>query len=428
MSILAERYVIGSLLMDIDSITKVYDELQPEMFRDQILQRAYFEIRKLYTLGEPVNIVNLSQKLSGSRFDDDTIPIVLRECVDSTVTSVEIYSYAKTLIDDYKAVRLSAIINTIRVSPNGIDNQIGELINDLEELRKNTKKQLKHMKQIVSEQAREHFVDKPDIGIHIGFDRLDDMLVLLEPGDVTVIGARPAVGKSAFSAQIIRHLSEQGKRGVLYNLEMSDRQIYERMLSSNTGIGLKRIRKAKAYLGDEEASVMAANAKIANYDLYLHSGAVKPSDIFNECRNLELDYIIIDYLQLMKSDTWYPNRASEVGGISKAIKGIATGLKVPVILLSQLNRVSESRETKEPSMAELRESGDVEQDASTIILLWNTDADDKSQKAVKIDKNRQGELGKVALRFDGSQMQFYETGEAIAGGGFAQAEEKTPFD
>lgn len=428
MNLLAEKAVIGSILMDPDCITKVYGYLLPEMFYNQIYARAYFEMRKSYDIGEPIETISLCQKLKDLGFGDDYIFTSLRDCISSVPTSVMISSYAKTLIDSYKASRLSVIINTIKVSPNGIDNQIGDLINDLEALRKNTKNQLKHMKQIVADQSQSHFVDKPEIGIHIGFDRLDDMLVLLEPGDVTVIGARPAVGKSAFAAQIIRYLSEQGKRGVLYNLEMSDRQIYERMLSSNTGIGLKRIRKAKAYLGDEEASVRAANAKIEAYDLYLHSGSVKPSEILNECRNLELDYIIIDYLQLMKSDTWYPNRASEVGGISKAIKGIATGLHVPVILLSQLNRVSEARETKEPSMAELRESGDVEQDASTIILLWNTDADDKSQKAAKIDKNRQGELGKVALKFDGAHMQFLETGEAIAGGGFAKSEEKTPFD
>ena len=285
MNYLAEQAVIGSLLMDIGSIAKVYDELRSEMFRDQIFQRAYFEIRKSYDIGESVNLVSLCQKLSGCGFDDDTIFLTLKRCIDSTVTSAEIGSYAQSLINDYKARRLSEIINTINVSPNGIETQIGELINDLEALIAGKKTQLRHMKYVVAEQEPEHFVDKPDVGIHIGFERLDDMLVSLEPGDVTVIGARPAVGKSAFSAQIIRNLSEAGKRGALYNLEMADKQIYERMLSSNTGIGLKRIRMAKAYLGDEKEKVKIANHKMKGYDLYIHSGTVSH-------RKLEMNVVI----------------------------------------------------------------------------------------------------------------------------------------
>lgn len=426
MSFLAEQAVIGSLLMDIGSIAKIYEELRPEMFTNQILQRAYFEIVKAYDIDENVNLITLCQKLQGCGFDDDTIFKEIRQCVETTITSVEIESYARTLINDYKVSQLSATINRIKPSPNEIDIQIGELINTLETLRNNSNKaKLKLLRQVVEEQAPQHFVDKPEVGIHIGFEQMDDMLVLLEPGDVMVIGARPAVGKSAFVTQIIGNLSEAGKRGALYNLEMSDKQVYERMLSSNTGIGLKRVRMAKAYLGDEKQKVNHANEKMSGYNLYLHSGTVKPSDIRNECRNLELDYIIIDYLQLMESDKPRMNRVNEVGDISKAVKRLASGLGVPVIILSQLNRASESRTTKEPELRDLRESGDIEQDASFVIFLWNLDEDeDESRKGAKIAKNRQGELGKVELHFDGPLMRFTEIGKD---GSFVRAE-KTPFD
>lgn len=167
---------------------------------------------------------------------------------------------------------------------------------------------------------------------------LDDALVLLEPGDVMVIGARPAVGKSAFVTQIISTLSAEGKTGALYNLKMSEKQVYERMLSRTSGIELKRVRKAKAYLSDERKRVELANKELREYNMYLHSGPVKPSEIRSECKYIGLDYIVIDYLQLMQSDQWYPNRVNEVGAISKAVKAIAMDLKVPIILLSQLNR------------------------------------------------------------------------------------------
>lgn len=426
MSVLAEQAVIGSLLMDIGSIAKIYEELRPEMFTDQILQRAYFEIVKSYDIGEDVNLINLCQKLQGCGFDDDMIFQEIRRCVEGTITSVEIGSYARTLISDYKVCQLSATVNRVKPSPNEIDNQIGELINTLEALRNSSNKaKLKPFRKVVEEQAPQHFADKPEVGIHIGFEQMDDMLVLLEPGDVMVIGARPAVGKSAFVTQIIGNLSEAGKCGALYNLEMSDKQIYERMLSSNTGIGLKRVRMAKAYLGDEKQKVNQANDKLSGYNLYLHSGTVKPSDIRNECRNLELDYIIIDYLQLMESDKPRMNRVNEVGDISKAVKRLASGLGVPIILLSQLNRASESRTTKEPELRDLRESGDIEQDASFVVFLWNLDEDeDESRKGAKIAKNRQGELGKVELHFDGPLMHFTELEK---GGSFVRAE-KTPFD
>ena len=284
---------------------------------------------------------------------------------------------------------------------------------------------MKHFSEVVDEQEVDHFVDKPDIGIKFGMELLDDALVLLEPGDVMVIGARPAVGKSAFVTQIISTLSAEGKTGALYNLEMSEKQVYERMLSKTSGIELKRVRKAKAYLSDERKRVESANKTLRGYNLYLHSGPTKPSDIRSECKYLNLDYIVIDYLQLMQSDQWYPNRVNEVGAISKAVKAIAMDLGVPVILLSQLNRASEGRATKEPELSDLRESGDIEQDASFVMFLWNMDEEDTSRKGSKLAKNRQGELVKVELSFDGARMTFTEVGGP---GNFAKHHEETPFD
>ena len=126
------------------------------------------------------------------------------------------------------------------------------------------------------------------------------------------------------------------------------------------------------------------------------------------------DIIIIDYLQLLKADTTYRgNRAAEVGEISRAVKNLAMELNIPVIALSQLNRTTEMGTNKEPTMAELREAGNIEQDASVIMLLWNLDENDRSKKGCKIEKNRQGECGKVVLKFNGDLMKFQETNESV---------------
>ena len=219
-----------------------------------------------------------------------------------------------------------------------------------------------------------------------------------------VIGARPGVGKSAFTSQIILEMAKAGKRIGFYNLEMSEKQVYERLLSNQSGIRLNRIRRAIQFLGDERERFERANKTLGKMDILISSGTKSVSEIRNECRHQELDCIIIDYLQLVRADTRYQSRASEVGAISKAIKALAMELNVPIIALSQLNRTSEMRETKEPTMGELREAGDIEQDASIIILLWNLDNEDKTRKGLKVDKNRQGELGKIVYRFDGNEM------------------------
>ena len=138
------------------------------------------------------------------------------------------------------------------------------------------------------------------------------------------------------------------------------------------------------------------------------------SEIRSESRHMGYDILIIDYLQLLRTDKEYRgNRYAEVGDISKAIKALAMELNIPVIALSQLNRASEVRETKEPTMAELREAGDIEQDASVIILMWNLSQGDQTKKGCKVEKQRQGKTGKIVLNFNGDLMKFEETGETV---------------
>ena len=142
------------------------------------------------------------------------------------------------------------------------------------------------------------------------------------------------------------------------------------------------------------------------------TGSKAVSEIRAESRHMGYDVIIIDYLQLLKADKTYKgNRYAEVGAVSRAIKALAMELNIPVIALSQLNRASEHYETKEPSMSDLREAGDIEQDASVIMLMWNCDENDRSKKGFKIEKQRQGQTGKEVLYFDGNLMRFEESGE-----------------
>lgn len=429
MSDIAEKSVIGCLLMDNKELYKVYDILKPDMFHDPVLKEIYREIVKMYDIGQPANLVTITQAVESESYTRQYIGQVLKECALLPLTSAELKSYGNSIVKDYKAETLRKILSQTQVSAAGVEYQIADLIQELESLKRSEKSKSKKLSTIVGDYEDQYFREKKEAKLYTGFSKLDDITGGLEGGDVIVIGARPGVGKSAFTSQIILEMAKAGKRIGFYNLEMSEKQVYERLLSNQSGIRLNRIRRAIQFLGDEKERFDKANRTLEEMDILVSSGTKSVSEICNECRHQELDCIIIDYLQLVRADTRYQSRASEVGAISKAIKALAMELNVPIIALSQLNRTSEMRETKEPTMGELREAGDIEQDASIIILLWNLDNEDKTRKGLKVDKNRQGELGKIVYRFDGNEMRFQETEEVPKGNdGFKTVRQPTPFD
>ena len=400
-----EKALIGALMIN-PQVVRECGSLLPEMFIDDLLGRVYLEYVRANDFGYPANLVTLAENLPD--VPRPQLLDCLKECSDSTIVSTAAGQYANAVVSAYKARRASQLINGIIFQPAGIERQIGQLVNDLEALMDSSRSSAKSLTQIIDEVSPWYFTDDERPRLYTGFPRLDDCLGGLEGGDVIVVGARPAVGKSAFVTQIAASMGAARKRVLLYNLEMSDKQIYERMLSRQSGIQLSRIRRGKSFLGDEEDRFTAANGDLKKLDIWISSGAKTVSEIRSECRNMGADCIIIDYLQLVRSDRRYTNRASEVGDISKNIKSLAMELNCPVIVLSQLNRVSEGREKKEPTMSELRESGDIEQDASIVILLWNQNENDQTRKCLKISKNRQGQQLKLQLKFDGSSMRFRE--------------------
>lgn len=429
MSDIAEKSVIGCLLMDNKELYKVYDILKPDMFHDPVLKEIYREIVKMYDIGQPANLVTITQAVESESYTRQYIGQILKECALLPLTSAELKSYGNSIVKDYKAETLRKRLSQTQVSAAGVEYQIADLIQELESLKRSEKSKSKKLSTIVGDYEDQYFREKKEAKLYTGFSKLDDITGGLEGGDVIVIGARPGVGKSAFTSQIILEMAKAGKRIGFYNLEMSEKQVYERLLSNQSGIRLNRIRRAIQFLGDEKERFDKANRTLEGMDILVSSGTKSVSEIRNECRHQELDCIIIDYLQLVRADTRYQSRASEVGAISKAIKALAMELNVPIIALSQLNRTSEMRETKEPTMGELREAGDIEQDASIIILLWNLDNEDKTRKGLKVDKNRQGELGKIVYRFDGNEMRFQETEEVPKGNdGFKTVRQPTPFD
>ena len=404
----AEVGVIGCVLIDNDSLYKVYNKLKPQMFASEFCQEAYAEMLAMYDRGENINAISLSQALENHKWSPEVIADELKKCTLSAPSSVVIRSYANTVILDYKARTLKALFQKVSLKACDVENTISEVLVRCEELQAGNDIQSKSLKQIVKENRDNYFNEHVgENGVKTGFYKLDDCLGNLEGGDVTVVGARPGVGKSAFVTQMIGQMAKKNYRVGYFNLEMNESQVYERFVARLAELSLTRVRRAKTFLGEEQEKFNKANDEMSGYDVIISTGSKAVSEIRTESRHQRFDVIIIDYLQLIKADRRYSNRASEVGDISKAINELSMALHVPIILLSQLNRTSEIRDTKEPTMSELRESGDIEQDASNIILLWNV-SEDKKYKGLKVEKQRQGENMKEGLKFDGDHMRFEE--------------------
>lgn len=416
MSLLAEQNIIGSLLMEQESIEKVYGILEPDMFTNELLGRVYHEYQRAYDRRYDLNLSVIEQKLRSESFPSDLIMSEMRECLSVTETSTNIVTHANVLVSDYKAHRADLILSSRKITPNNFKREIGVILSELEVLQSDRKASSKTLAEIAKENKSNYFCEKKIKPLHLGFDKLDNLLGGLRGGDLIIIGARPSVGKSALVTQIARNLDKQDKRIGFYNLEMQDDQVYERFVVSESGIGITRLRRATHFLGDEKERFDRANEVLEKSDNIhiISEGGKSVGEIRAESRHMDYDLIIVDYLQLLKADTTYRgNRTAEVGEISRSLKNLAMELNIPIIALSQLNRASEGRETKEPTMAELREAGNIEQDASVIILMWNLDENDRSRKGCKIEKNRQGECGKVVMKFNGDTMRFEETSEDV---------------
>lgn len=246
--------------------------------------------------------------------------------------------------------------------------------------------------------------------IPTGFSRLDGILSLSK-GDLVVIAARPAVGKSAFVGNLAVRFSISGYTTALFSMEMSETQILNRIMSSVGRIPHNFLSKNSIEGKYDNELGKAASLVFNKCKLYIDDKSCQTvRDIKRKCIKAKTDVVIIDYLQLMKSARKYENKVNEVAEITRDLKIMAGDLNVPVILLSQLNRDVEKRADQRPVLSDLRDSGSIEQDANSIIFLSKTDPKDQNSDILAdVAKNRSGAVGQVIFTFDRNIQTFSET-------------------
>lgn len=400
----AERQIIGSLLLDSSRIDEMH-LINSEMFVDSVLGQI-FSIYE-HADGKEINQLVIVPQIKSDMLTERDAINLLAQLVAEHDSGISDSCCVNAINDEYRKRKFDEFINHTRLSPQNIDKTLNEFQEVIDGLQKgDDKTQAKSISELTQYQG-DYFVEKNKKRFNLGFSKLDKAIGGIDDGDVVIIAARPAVGKSAFALQMIRKFGKDGYKVGYFNLEMSEKQIYERSIASASGLDMTRIRLATNFLNDEKDKFIHGNEQLkAEINVFVVSGTQSINTLRNAQKKAKYDVLVIDYLQLIQSSGKRNNRASEVGDISRGLKAIATDFHIPVIALSQLNRASEMNKDKEPTMSELRESGDIEQDASVIIMLWNPNVNDMCEKKIKVEKSRNGFTDRETLYFDGKHMTF----------------------
>lgn len=403
----AEQSVISCLIQRTESVEETYSLLSPEMFDSGLLGRIYFEFRKAFDEHKGLTLIELHQILAAD-YPDYEIESAFKDCVMQQAMPFQIKGFADVIVRHHKASSIKAMIDRMELKEADIDDQIDRMIRELQTLQEGENSDAQTVAEITNRFKDKFGKEKEKPLVEFFISDIDEMVGGLAGGDVCIVAARPAVGKSAFATQLAETMANKGMKVGYYNLEMTSENMYLRFCAAKSGIDIPRIRRALKFNEDEQKRYDKANEELLKQtNLYISSGAKRVSEIRADQRKMKFDVLFVDYLQLVISDSIYQgNRQAEVSDVSRQFKAIAIDFDIPVILLAQLNRVSEAKQGREPQMSELRESGSLEQDASVVALMWNKDENDNTRKGMKIAKSRNGKTGRCDMVFDGSRLSF----------------------
>lgn len=436
----AERGVLGSVLIDRDAFTRIAETLKADDFYDPRHELIFAVMLELFGTSRPIDLITLSSKLSDrKKLKDIGGRGYLVELTEENPTSSHVVHYADI-------VKAKATLRNLLQTGQDIaglafreDEEANSLLEKAEQnLFKVTQVLVKsrfiHIKNILNARYDEfselHDAEDKDAmrGVPTGFRAIDNLLSGMKPSDLIILAARPSMGKTALALNVAQYvaLNKRMKVGFL-SLEMSREQLVDRMFASLLGVDSWRLHKGK--LTDEEFSrIGGVMDDLSKAELFIDdSVGSSVMEVRAKARRLKmengLDLLIVDYLQLMSSEnnSWQGNRVQEIGEISRNLKALARELKMPIIALSQLSRAVENRPGKIPQLADLRESGAIEQDADVVMMMYREDyyEEDSSRPGMTdifIRKNRNGPTGRAELMFKKEQMRFFDIEKAKKGG------------
>ncbi|WP_144569562.1 replicative DNA helicase [Bacillus pseudomycoides] len=421
----AEQTVLGSLLLDGELIKEC--RLTEQHFSMAVHQALFKLIRKIEEEGQPLDLVALVSKMEPAFLAQIGGMEYLVNIIESVPTTANFSYYEGLVRNAWKMNQAGSMAHSMceRLLAEKDEKVIGETITRLCELEEVDCTLDFDLKDTLVDLYEELHQDTEELtGIETGFSALNKMTCGLQEGDFVVIGARPSMGKTAFSLNIALHATKSGTAVGLFSLEMSNKQLLKRMVSCLGEVSGKRLKNPKHRFTIEDwGKTSRAFAEIGDLPLEIYDKAgVTTQEIWVQVRKLKRKYadkkllVIVDYLQLITGDSKYRgNRFQEMSEISRKLKLLARDLNVCVVALSQLSRGVESRQDKRPLLSDLRETGQIEQDADVIMLMYREDYYEKETEhkditEIQIAKHRNGPVGMLRLRFLKEFGRFLEDG------------------
>ena len=422
----AEKFVLGSIFIDPSSIVKVIDILSPEDFYSASHRVIYTACLDLFERDEPIDIVTVSNELEKrGELEKAGGVAYLTELFALLPTSAHITHYAKIVKEK------SILREIIKISQELIYRAYYSM-EDSQELLSYAEKaffdlsyygrkdSFSPIKDIVKDTIKylENLYQRGDLitGIPTGFYELDRMTAGLQKGDLIIVAARPGMGKTAFALDVVRNACKQTNVGAaIFSLEMSKQQLCGRLLCAEARVNFQKFRTGQLDPQEWQKIVQAASV-LSQLPIYIdETPGINILEVKAKTKKLlkemPLGLIVIDYLQLMRGLERRERREQEISEISAGLKALAKELNVPVIALSQLNRKVEERPDKRPQLADLRESGAIEQDADVILFIYrddfyNKESPEKGIAEIIIGKQRNGPMGVVKLRYFSQYTSF----------------------
>lgn len=417
----AEQSVLGGILLENQALNNVLEILAGNDFYSEGHRKIFDAITDLSERGEPSDLVTLSSLLKDRKQIDQVGGMAyLASLVDSVPSAANIAYYAR-IVKEKAILRnlISTATEILQKTYNAgadIDAVLDEAEQAIFEISENKiRPSFYPIRDIVKNNFKEleRLADRRDLitGVPTGFDKLDEITSGLQKSDLIIIAGRPSMGKTAFALGIAQNAAlKSGVPVAIFSLEMAKEQLVFRMLSAEARVDSQRLRKG--FLGETDwTKLVSASGALSEAQIYIDdSPAITVLEMKAKARRLKADaglgLVILDYLQLMRGGAYKESREQEISEISRSLKALAKELQVPIIALSQLNRKVEDRTNRRPQMADLRESGAIEQDADVIAFIYRDEvynkSDDNPEKGIAeiiIGKQRNGPTGTVKLAF-----------------------------
>ena len=414
----AEESVLGSMMLSNDAIAAVVETLKPEDFYRSANRRIFEAIIELYAKGDPTDLISTVDALKRSQaLEDVGGPLYVYNLVERVPTPASAAHYARIVADHALLRRLIDASGLIMARAYSVPSEPRQAADEAEALiygvtRDREGDEVVKVGPVLDEGMealeRAHQRDRGPGGLPTGFLDLDEKLSGLQKGNLIIIAARPSVGKSALAINIARNVSLDRNPVCIFSLEMSRFEIAMRLLCAEAEVPWDRVRSGTVATA-QWSNFSRVMERLHDAPMFIvDSGAINVVDIRAKARRMKstpegLSLIIVDYMQLMSGYRRVENRQQEIAEISRSLKMLAKELEIPVIAVSQLNRDPERRQDKRPQLSDLRESGQLEQDADVVLLIHRDMDPDKPENRgraeVIIAKHRNGPTGKIELVF-----------------------------